>query len=1595
DEVRLEGGVYVSPAGATFAVPGGVTVVGGFAAGFGARNVASYPSVLDGDGKAISVVTVDGADVTLDGIVITGAGEMPSVAGRGLLKDSGGLLTMVDCVISNNWATGADGVVQGPAAQFTGGGTVVMEGCVVAGNGRGGSEAYQNWATGIYAYGVDMTIRGCRFSGHSCDPWANRTTWGGALAFVSGTLRVFDTVFEENTVSSNGGGGGAAWIGTPAASGTPASATVDVVFSNCLFRANSFTDYTLSNNGIGYGGAVAVRNVTGGSPVGFFQCTFVGNAAGNGYGGALYMDSGEVTLRNAIFWDSEVRVAGFSGADIYSAGGVLDADYLCLTSLKAPDFVRLPLGHALGVHVMTNDPCFASEAFPYDFHLKSQVGRWDGSGWVTDGVTSPCIDAGDPAFDANGEPAPNGGRINLGMYAGTAEASKSRVASLPLVDVLAPEPLGYTYYRLGGIVTNAAPNSADVLYICYGTMEIVTPGTNDWDTVVVGYPPAQTGVPFAVATPLLNKETTYYVRVYAGNAIGGTWSDIAEFETGDEWPIGYGVGGGAEVIHVRADAVGSGDGSDWYNAFTSLNDAMTLLGGDRTNVWIAGGDYPLSAHVDTPSGVNCVMLGGFTGAEFLPGERPVTEGWADAQTVIWGNGFCVTLNANHGALDNVLFAGFAAPPALRRVGNGDFAFSYCAFTNNTVSGGIALLALDGGNVTITRCLFSDNVTSQHTMQGFGVNASANTTLAVFDCDFSRNRGINAWESRSGRGYGIYFNGASLLVERCRFSGNEIGAHEPWTSPNGGVAIYLGGGTGDATVRHCLFEDNRLLFWPSNGATGYGHGPAIFADLGPAGTLLVEHCTLVGNLSEGKMDCDGAIFQRGGAMTLRNNIFWDNVWDKVWDDSPAAYDADLGIAEGSVASLGYNSFTASSPSSLRFLNGGAAPLTTLYGDPLFAAVGDCHLQSPFGRWDPTLGDFVDTDVSLSPCIDAGDPADPVGSEVAPNGRRINLGMYGGTAEASKSFDPSGIDVELVKCVVSDHTQMKLFATTASAASVGACTVGFAYGTSAGAPDSTNGWQHVTILPALQPVGAEFSALTRYLATDTAYAYMAFVMAETFVCSTNGAFTTGSTLPDAWGIGGGAGIVHLRKEAYGNADGSDWFNAYTVVEDALAALTPLRPTLWIGDGAYYHAGEITFADGQRILGGFDGTETAETQRTGTAMTTFDGSGQTRPVYIEEGDILLDTIAIANIHTPNVPRYATVAALNKTGTGTLAMVNCKVTGNGTTVYDPKWGVGCHFAAEGEVIMERCEVSGNTATGHSPHGVGIYSAGDLTLIDCLVADNHGVSSDGTHFETRSGQGFGISAEGGSLTLIRTEVIGNYGGACQAPGGGGGVYVGGTMTNAFFLNCLFRDNRLYHGGSQMVNANLGSIGAALAAVFPRADIPLTILNCTFAGNRADGYNSRGALYAANGVITVKNAIFHGNLLTGTSPIADGRDICLEGAATLDLSYACIEPAADGYDAMTVASTATALLGDGLFHDDPLFVSESDSHLQSKAGYWDRATQTWLKSPANSPCISAGDRADDHSLEPLPSGRAINLGAYGNTPEASKTQPLNTLLIIR
>jgi len=161
----------------------------------------------------------------------------------------------------------------------------------------------------------------------------------------------------------------------------------------------------------------------------FVNCT-IANNAGGGESGALVAENSNVIVTNSIVWGNRPREVWLDGASeaviTYSdvAGGWpglgnIDAD---------------PLFAGPGHWGNEQDPNIAVEPNSPnalwqdgDYYLQSQAGRWDCEmqAWVQDDLTSPCIDAGDPAIPAGSEPIPNGATVNIGAYGGTVHAGKS------------------------------------------------------------------------------------------------------------------------------------------------------------------------------------------------------------------------------------------------------------------------------------------------------------------------------------------------------------------------------------------------------------------------------------------------------------------------------------------------------------------------------------------------------------------------------------------------------------------------------------------------------------------------------------------------------------------------------------------------------------------------------------------------------------------------------------------------------------------------------------------------------------------------------------------------------------------------------------------------------------------------------------------------------------------------------------------------------------------------------------------------------------------------------------------------------------------
>ena len=146
------------------------------------------------------------------------------------------------------------------------------------------------------------------------------------------------------------------------------------------------------------------------------NCTVSGNSTGVAGGPALYVQGSIAHVQNSIFWNN--------GNDFE-----FDADGVAIAKLTVN--YTLSQKTVTGTGNISVDPLFA-DATTFDFHLKSKNGRYNPTTglFVNDAVHSPAIDAGNPASNFSNEPNPNGGRVNMGCYGNTAEASKSTITGI-------------------------------------------------------------------------------------------------------------------------------------------------------------------------------------------------------------------------------------------------------------------------------------------------------------------------------------------------------------------------------------------------------------------------------------------------------------------------------------------------------------------------------------------------------------------------------------------------------------------------------------------------------------------------------------------------------------------------------------------------------------------------------------------------------------------------------------------------------------------------------------------------------------------------------------------------------------------------------------------------------------------------------------------------------------------------------------------------------------------------------------------------------------------------------------------------------------
>jgi predicted outer membrane repeat protein len=233
-------------------------------------------------------------------------------------------------------------------------------------------------------------------------------------------------------------------------------------------------------------------------------------------------------------------------------------------------------------------------------------------------------------------------------------------------------------------------------------------------------------------------------------------------------------------------------------------------------------------------------------------------------------------------------------------------------------------------------------------------------------------------------------GTTALLKNCTFTGNDA-----LPSQTGGSVINVTHG-GIVGMTNCIVWGNTAYEWHSDSSTN----SVAYTDLrgGLAGITNIGSSVVLdggGNLNTNPLFADEVT----GTWTA-NGVYNADTFKTTLTDTNASWTP--GVHAGRTVEVKANDIC-------QFvITANSATTLTVWANVARAASGDAyrivdlHEKSRGGRWTP-LGWVVDT--VDSPCIDAGDGSS-YALEPTPNGRRINMGRYGNTVQASLTWLPAG-------------------------------------------------------------------------------------------------------------------------------------------------------------------------------------------------------------------------------------------------------------------------------------------------------------------------------------------------------------------------------------------------------------------------------------------------------------------------------------------------------------------------------------------------------------------------------------------------------------
>lgn len=1086
-----------------------------------------------------------------------------------------------------------------------------------------------------------------------------------------------------------------------------------------------------------------------------------------------------------------------------------------------------------------------------------------------------------------------------------------------------------------------------------------------------------------------------------------------------------------ETYRVAANVTSEGGGLSWESPMSITNGIASVAktGGE---LWLKGETFLLTANMPTlaPSGGAVTVRGGFAGTETSPEERS-----AGAKTTIDGQDLysTFTVTCNKSVTIERLVLTRSITYGVKKTGANSITISQCDFTHNGrinytegVKGRCGNFS-GGGEVTISDCRAYANwgETYMNYIGTSGFWFSKITKATIERTAFERNGyfGVGRWDSCGI----IYCEQTPLVMSDCLVRGNRA------TTENNSGLIYLFQSGSGSVIKNCLFIGNEHL----GAGTGVIHANYSW---GSANTLSIENCTFAYNLCCAANGAAALTFDIG-TFTVKNCLFTGNLVGKS-----ATSGADISLTGASATcTVSYSMFdgteetkalhyaaptgTLNEGAGIRFgnpnlvspLDDFTALLTTpettfprattdnpaflpfLTDDEQFAKIQalDAHLLSSGGYF-TNDGTEHQSETAVSDAIDRGDPASPIGAEPEPNGGIINIGAYGGTAQASKT--PAAAEPAVDSVDVTFEGEYSQPTVTFTLGGSGA------YSADAVISISTNGtdWCYVSNPISGLEKGTTKSILVPeyYLAGGKIVAKVSLVAGSVSAEGVSSETEISGVYPAWAGKGGDAArVIHVRPGATCRKDGTSWSDAFVTLDDAFAAVTADRNEIWVA-GSFTWTGaraSFTFAKAVAIRGGFAGTENAASEREDGALTVIDGHEQANGLtFVNYAAVSIERFRFTNGRARGLDRTSSV--------GDLTVSNCEFVANGHYSAEGTAGTaqggGACFVGSGasRLALVNCLFEENTKTNNGSNpigwpycglGAGAYVSGftRATFEGCRFVRN-GICSDSGGFRNAGTRALHIANT--PVTMIGCEFRGNGGNTWQ--GCGPIVTLDGACGGSAFTNCLWVGNNEGNGS----NAGMGN--SVMQVSLATADDQVDFANCTFAYNVADATEKPAGLYIGKGAAKVRNCIFYGNAVGALAEVGADIHTVTNGNASADIAYTLFGGEGENW------ASGSNVLSNCTF-GDPRFVTTltdfTNTASKVTAGVPGRtalpsitpgrlvaASAFDVHVLKRSPAIDAGDPKSAYSNEPKPNGHRINLGFYGNTLWAM-TSKLGLLLLVQ